>query len=699
MFNDSQSHHETDTSRSPAEVGTDRYVPNSVELVSDVRLADSMSATDVKLAASGTGAAPSFPAPASAPTPASGPVRVAKPPMRRDHRPTALLPGAQIDDFEIIRMLGKGAFGHVYLARQLSLDREVALKVSANQGSEGRTMARLEHAHIVQVFSEKVDAATDQRLLCMQLVPGVGLEKIIGALSVGGYRSLGELLSSDDGDAATVGASEPTWTGADLLGVIDRNASLPTALDPAALRDREALSHMDAVEATAWIGARLAEALDFAHHHGVLHRDIKPANILVSPYGRPMLADFNISLQTIGDPGDSMFGGTIAYMAPEHLDAFNPENATSAYAVTEKADMYSLGIVLNELLNGKQVIHLPDQNAGMADTLRVLADQRRGMPPHCCEGPPSAHKALQQSICRCLAPEPADRFPCGAELAGQLEGCRHLRCAERELPLIGGVYSSILRHPFRWFLLSVVLPQLAGSVLNITYNATQIVGQLTEGQQNLFMRLVTLYNATVYPVAIVLFVWVVLRVRRLWVAMHGTAPLPPGQVAAARRQALNLPLWVAGLTVCGWLPGGMLFPAIISWRTTPPLSWEIWNHFVASFSLSGLIALAYSLCGSQFIVERVLYPRMWDDVRDVAATARRELAPMTTRLWWIQLLAGSIPLLAAVLLLALSTEKNHPAFRGVVTGLIILGMFGYQLAMRVTRSLTDTAVALTGAKS
>ena len=46
---------------------------------------------------------------------------------------------------------------------------------------------------------------------------------------------------------------------------------------------------MDAVEATAWFGGRLAEALDFAHRHGVLHRDIKPANILVNPYGRPML--------------------------------------------------------------------------------------------------------------------------------------------------------------------------------------------------------------------------------------------------------------------------------------------------------------------------------------------------------------------------------------------------------------------------
>jgi eukaryotic-like serine/threonine-protein kinase len=723
MSNESQLNPETESGQSPVEAGTertsnyetDRYIPDRAELVSDVRRADSESATDVKLAASATdvqlaespsdvklassitGAAPSFPAPAAA-RPASGPVRVARPPVRRDHRPAALMPGATIDDFEIIRLLGKGAFGNVYLARQLSLDREVALKVSANQGSEGRTMARLEHAHIVQVFSEKVDEATNQRLLCMQLVPGVGLEKIIGSLTVGGYRSLADVLGPDDSISATPGGIEPTWTGADLLAVIDRNASLPTALDPAALRDREALSHMDAIEATAWIGARLAEALDFAHHHGVLHRDIKPANILVSPYGRPMLADFNISLQS-ATSGESMFGGTIAYMAPEHLDAFNPEHPTTAEAVGDKADMYSLGIVLNELLNGKQVIHLPDRNAGMADTLRVLAEQRRTAPPRCCEGPPSAHRTLQQSICRCLAPEPADRFGSGAELAAQLEGCRHLRCAQRELPPLGGIYRSLLKHPFRWFVALVVLPQLAGSVLNITYNMTQIVGKLTEPQQpQLFMRLVTVYNAAVYPVAVVLFIWLVVRVRRKWLAMQGTEPLPAGEVAAARRQALDLPLWVAGLTVCGWLPGGVLFPAIISWRSATPLSPAIWGHFMASFTLSGLIALAYSLCGSQFIVERALYPRMWDDVRDFTATARRELASMPTRLWWIQLLAGSIPLLAAVLLNVLGATEIHRALGSVVTGLIILGIFGSHLATRVTRNLTETAAALTGLK-
>ena len=709
MADPSESHPETEIREPPSEAGTertsefetDRYVPERGEFVSDVRLADSDSgpapASDVQLASSITGAAPSFPAPAT-PKPAAGPVRVARPPVRRETRPAALLPGATIDDFEIVKMLGKGAFGNVYLARQISLDREVALKVSANQGSEGRTMARLEHAHIVQVFSEKVDEATDQRLLCMQLVPGVGLEKIIGALTTGGYQPLHALLFNDDGEAAEPAHHEPTWVGSDLLGVIDRNSSLPTALDPAALRDREALSNMDAYEATAWLGARLAEALDFAHHHGVLHRDIKPANILVSPYGRPMLADFNISLQTAAE-SDSMFGGTIAYMAPEHLDAFNPDHPSSADLVTEKADMYSLGIVLNELLNGKQTIQLPDRNAGMGETLRILAEQRRTKPPTAAFGPPHAGKTLQQSICRCLAPSQEDRFTSGADLAAQLEGCRHLRIAERELPPLTGIYGSMLAKPFLWFIVLVVIPQIAASILNITYNMTQIVGKLTEEQQQLFMRLVNIYNAIAYPIAVALFLWAVLRVRRCWFEMHGTTPLPRGAVDEGRRQALQLPLWVAGLVAVAWLPGGIIFPAIISWRSTTALAPQAWGHFIASFTLSCLIALAYSFCGSQFIVERALYPRMWDDVRTFTATTRRELATMPTRLFWIQFLAGSIPSLAAILLLHLISTDTHPAFKYLVSGLIALGVIGYQLTARVTRHLTETAAALTGIKA
>src|SRR5688572_11082230 len=326
--------------------------------------------SDVVLAESETLRAPSFRMPAPAPA------NVAAKWPTADARPMALLPGAKVDDFEVVRLLGRGAFGHVYLARQVTLDRLVALKISANRGSEGRTMARLEHQHIVQVFSETVEPDFNQRLLCMQLVPGIGLDKLISVLH-GGHLG--------------VKSEKPIeWNGGELLAIIDRSAALPAALDPSALHDREALARMDAVEATAWFGARLAEALDFAHRHGVLHRDIKPANILVNPYGRPLLADFNISSQPLdSEPGgEELFGGTFAYMSPEHLEAFNPSHPAGHDAVTARSDMYSLALVLQQMIEGHMCFPLPDRKLSLLETLQKLADDRRRPRAACRPGPP-----------------------------------------------------------------------------------------------------------------------------------------------------------------------------------------------------------------------------------------------------------------------------------------------------------------------
>src|SRR5579871_5000445 len=87
--------------------------------------------------------------------------------------------GERLGDFEILQLLGAGSFAQVFLARQLSLGRLVALKVSAHHGSEARTLANLEHDHIVRIFAESVDPERGLRLLCMQYVPGPTLEQVI----------------------------------------------------------------------------------------------------------------------------------------------------------------------------------------------------------------------------------------------------------------------------------------------------------------------------------------------------------------------------------------------------------------------------------------------------------------------------------------------------------------------------------------
>ncbi|HVT26439.1 MAG TPA: serine/threonine-protein kinase, partial [Lacipirellulaceae bacterium] len=557
------------------------------ERASDVVLAEPealSNVSDVALAESDTIRAPTFKAPQSPPNAPAGPPPTIelRPNERRssdNEAPMALLPGAKVDDFEVVRLLGRGAFGHVYLARQISLDRLVALKISANRGSEGRTMARLEHQHIVQVFSEKVDSDFNQRLLCMQLVPGIGLDKLIGMLHAKA-RSREHGVGCQTVDlAARASQLAPPWTGADLLSYIDRSGSLPTTLDPAALHDREALSRMDDVEATAWFGARLAEALDFAHGHGVLHRDIKPANILVNPYGRPMLADFNISSQPVGTEksGDELFGGTFAYMAPEHLDAFNPADDTGHDAVTAHSDIYSLGLVLQQLFDGRMTFPLGPRKGKMSDTLRQMSDERRQTAPICNPGPPGARMTLERTIGRCLAPKPGDRFPSGAALAEQLDGCRRLREAEHRLPPIPSMFAPLLRRPFHWLIVLVILPQVAASIVNIAYNSTQIVAVLNDTQKIEFQRLVLAYNAIVYPLAILAFILAVRPVWQCWNALSQAHRLPDCDLKQARQRALRLPRFIAVLTALGWFPGGILFPLVI--LLTSGLDFSLAAHF------------------------------------------------------------------------------------------------------------------------
>jgi serine/threonine protein kinase len=126
--------------------------------------------------------------------------------------PLSLGPGGRIGEFIVERVLGKGGFGVVYLARQLSLDRYVALKVVAGEGcaadSEGRSLARLEHDNIVQVYSETFEPVSGSRMLCMQYVAGTTLSTLTRELSK--FRP-------------------GRWTGPDLLAVLD-GLDLPPAL-------------------------------------------------------------------------------------------------------------------------------------------------------------------------------------------------------------------------------------------------------------------------------------------------------------------------------------------------------------------------------------------------------------------------------------------------------------------------------------
>ncbi len=576
----------------------------------------------------------------------------------------------QFGDFELVTLLGEGAFGKVFLARQLSLARQVAVKITANRGSEARTMASLEHDNIVQVHSELILPQHNARLLCMQYVPGTTFGKIIQYL-----------------------ADRPTddLSGASIVAAIDELATIPAPFEAAALKQRQRLVEADLVEAITLLGSQLAEALSYAHERGVVHRDIKPDNVLMSQYGRPLLVDFNLSLDPHQIAGTSagMFGGSLSYMAPEHLDAFNPTNDATPDVVDERSDIFSLGVTLFELLHLQRPFPDPPARSNPLECLDAMATERRSSKTFHDPGASSVTDALDATIRRCLAPAPKDRFQTAEEMCESLEAARELHGIRKTLPAPGHLMRFAIRRPLLMLALAVLVPSLLGSCINISYNVLCIASSLTTDQMAMFHRLLLIYNLTVYPLCVALLVH---RARPL--SFTRSSGLDAAQL---RRRIVTLPVWIVGLGALGWIPGGIVFPLALH-VSAGPVNAAIFGHFLTDFTLSGLIAVTYSYFGAETILLRVLYPRYLIGQPRPREAARNDLRGVPRRIRMAQVLAAIIPLVAAILIVLMGPveQEGDEMFRFLVVAVIDLGMIGFSFSLTAVGVLQKTLQALIG---
>ena len=253
--------------------------------------------------------------------------------------------------FELIRELGHGSFATVYLAKQAELaDRPVALKVSREQPGESQMLARLQHTNIVPIYS--THQAGDVRLVCMPYFGATTLADVLrvvrdrGGLPPSGAHLVDTLRTcrdiSDREKTPPISAADP----APLAKA--RPGGDVAAFGPVPAAGLRAIAALGYVQAVVWIASRLTEGLQHAHERGVLHLDLKPANVLMADDGQPMLLDFNLS-QTIRGGHADYVGGTLPYMAPENLAAYRH----GVGGGDARGDIYSLGIMLFELLTGR----------------------------------------------------------------------------------------------------------------------------------------------------------------------------------------------------------------------------------------------------------------------------------------------------------------------------------------------------------
>ena len=314
--------------------------------------------------------------------------------------------GQSVDDFDLLTRLGRGSFASVFLARQRSMQRMVALKVSADRGHEPQTLAQLDHPNIVRVYDQRILADRNLRLLYMQYVNGGALADAIDYMR-------------------QIPANQRT--GQTLLDAIDRALDRHGEVPPVDSNIRQRLAAASWPEAVCWLGMQLASALDYAHRRQVLHRDLKPANILLAADGTPKLVDFNISYcsKLTGATPASYFGGSLAYMSPEQLEAVSPKHDRTAESLDERSDLYSLGVLLWELLTGSRPFRDDMSEAGSVKTLDLMINRRHaGVPAEAKQRvPANCPRELADVLLTCLSPNVAARFASGAEVARQLRVC------------------------------------------------------------------------------------------------------------------------------------------------------------------------------------------------------------------------------------------------------------------------------------
>jgi serine/threonine protein kinase/Flp pilus assembly protein TadD len=339
--------------------------------------------------------------------------------------------GASFAGFYLLSELGRGAFARVFLARQADLaGRLVALKVApGNDGSEARKLAQLQHTNVVPVYSLHREGRL--QAVCMPYFGSTTLGHVLDGLKGGpslpasGHRLLSTLqgrrstqLNSNTG-SATGARGLRTGDGGQTDGPAAPRPPSAAPLSPpapASTATLEMLEKFSYVEAVLWLGARLADGLGHAHERGILHRDIKPQNVLLTDEGQPMLLDFNLAEDEKDTAAGvkAQMGGTLPYMAPEHLEAFRKP----AHPVDARADLYGLGVILFELLAGKPPFET--RHGLLSEVVEGMIADRR-VQPSLPRLNPAVSPAVGAIIAKLLAFDPAGRYQSARQLQEDLD--------------------------------------------------------------------------------------------------------------------------------------------------------------------------------------------------------------------------------------------------------------------------------------
>jgi len=338
--------------------------------------------------------------------------------------------GSDFVGFRLLSELGRGALSQVFLARQGDVaNRYVVIKVAPDIAGETHTLGQLQHTNVVPLYS--VHRSGPLCAVCMPFFGSTTLADVLKSLH--GREALpnsgAELISTLVDRLSTVpdeaGGLRLEASGKPEADVPPASNLQPPAssLQPPAARPGRSntilhmLQKLSYVEAVLWLSSRLADGLAHAHEHGILHRDLKPANVLLTDDGQPMLLDFNLSHDTklSGSATAAQAGGTLPFMAPEQLQAYQAQTCSLNYT----SDLYALGVILFELLTGRHPFSTP--TGPIKQVLDQMIADRLQPPPAVRCWNKAVSPAVEAIVRKCLEPNPARRYASARALQEDIE--------------------------------------------------------------------------------------------------------------------------------------------------------------------------------------------------------------------------------------------------------------------------------------
>lgn len=577
-----------------------------------------------------------------------------------DHRHQTTLKkisaGEEFDDFKLLRELGEGAFAKVFLAQQRSMQRLVALKISADRGLEAKTLSQFNHDYIIRVYDERTLPDAGVRLLYMEYVSGGTLQDVVKAIkeTEPGARSGNILFATVDDQLKKRGES--------------RLGRTPW---------RQQLENSAWIDTVCWLGSCVADALSHAHAQKVLHRDIKPANVLLTGEGVPKLADFNISYcsKLDGVSPATFFGGSLGYMPPEQLEACSPAHDRQPDDIDIKADIFSLGVVLYELIFG----HRPyGDAASSADWTNRLSEMiaARNHKEYSYPDEMPVPEILQATIDKCLAPAPRDRWHSARQLKKRLELLSNPKVRHYLFPSHNNFRQWIFPYARMVMFVGMLMPSILAATFNFFYNEAKIIQPMSETMgenaaaiNQHFLIVQGIINLIAFPIGIYFndsFI------RKSLAAVRNSRQ---HDQCTDWPSIINVGFRCATFTLLVWSVAGLAYPISMSSQAVAP-SLDLYAHFFFSLLLCGLFSVALAYFNLTVFAMLVLVPKaiQLGASEDGLGTG---IYSLSQRTWLFLLTSAVVPMLASIAL-AISNDQT-PWILGVIS---LGGMLSFMLCLR-----------------